>query len=327
VVGGGGVWNAQAVLPSRGTAFAVITALVVVALAALGWRHWVRSRGAAGGWLGLLAVLGLGWALVSGLAPEHPWATAVVTSVPGGGLLRDGQKWVVYWVLLTAVSAPNGLVRITQRAQRSLQVFLAAALAMLPLSAVPDLAWGAFGRLAAVSYPASWDQLRARLAETTQPGDVVTLPWTAFRRYSWNADRVVLDPMPRYLTRTVVWNDRLPVTVGGELVRVEGDDPRAARITDAIVEGEPLVGVLAGQGIRYVVVQTDQPPVGRSPDLGGLVPVWASQGLRLLEVPGAVVEVQPQDAVVVVIDVIAAICLLGVAFRAARTWSARPSRP
>jgi hypothetical protein len=311
VLAGGGVWNAQATLGSRTTWFALFLTLTVVALALLGWRLRLQRHRPETIWITGLAVVGLIWAWLSGVAGEQGWAQAIVSGPPGGGLLRDGQKWTVFWVLLIAISAPAGMARLSRRAEPSLRVFLAAALAVLPLAALPDLAWGALGRLRPATYPSAWQELRTTVAERPLEGDVLSLPWAAFRRYEWNHSQVVLDPLPRQLTRTVVWNDRLPVTVEGRVVQVGGDDPRSTQVGRAIDSGIPLAPVLAELGIRWVVVQTDQPEASRAPDLAGIPVVWEAAGLQLREVSAPVRPRAVRDPVLVVVDVTALTVLVG----------------
>jgi len=311
VLGGGGVWNAAATLPSRGTWFMLLGLLTVLALAAYGLPVMLRQARPEVLWLGSLGVLGVLWAWLSGVAADQGWAQQIVSALPGGGLLRDGQKWTVWWVLLLAICAPSGLRRLMARAEDVLRLFMAAALAILPIAMLPDLAAGAFGRLTPVSYPAAWDGLRQRLAEAPEPGDVISLPWSPFRRYAWNGSDVVLDPLPRYLTRTVVWDDDLPVTVEGRVVQVGGDDPRAQAVGQAIQSGRPLPDALAPLGIKWIVVQRDQPQASRTPDLRGAVRVWEQDRLELWRVEQAVTIVEPRDPVVVGVDVLAALMLIG----------------
>ena len=309
VLAGGGVWNSNATLGSRTTWFAALSAIVVLGLAVLGWTNLRRECRPEAVWLGVVGLAGVGWAWMSGVADDQAWARELVSSLPGGGLLRDGQKWSMVWVLLLALCAPRGLERFTGGLDRSLRLFLTAALALLPLATMPDLIAGGFGALRTATYPSEWDEVRDRTRGSS--GDVLSLPWAPFRRYQWNHDNVVLDPLPRYLTNTVVWNDRLPVTVAGDLVEVGGDDPRAAAVTQAIDGGRSLGPVLAGLGIRWVVVQTDQPDAGRQPDLTGLTQVWTGSGLQLFRVDGEVRRVDPRDPVVVVVD-LAVLVTLGV---------------
>lgn len=321
VLAGGGVWNAQATLASRTTWFALLGTVAIVALAAYGWPRLLSTCRPEILVLTGLGGLGVLWAWLSGVAPELGWAQALVSGLPGGGLLRDAQKWTVWWMLLLAICAPAGLSRLTARSQDSLRLFLAGALAVLPVAMLPDLAAGGFGRLQPVQYPASWNALRAELAASPQAGDVVSLPWSPFRRYAWNDSDVVLDPMPRYLTRTVVWNDDLPVTVEGRVVEVGGDDPRATEVGAALTSGKQLGPQLGRLGFGWVVVQTDQPgvvPTGRQ----GLELVWQQADLQLWRVQAPVVDRNVGDPVVVAVDLIAAsgflMCAVGWAWRRAR---------
>lgn len=302
VMGGGGVWNAQATLGSRTTWFAALGVLTLVGLAAYGWRSWLAKARPEAVVLAALGLAGLLWAWVSGVAADQGWAQQIVSALPGGGLLRDAQKWTLWWVLLVAVCAPAGLARLCGRAEDSLRLFLAGALAVLPIAMTPDLAAGGFGRLTPVSYPRSWDGLRDYLAVSPQRGDVLSLPWAPFRRYAWNRSQVVLDPLPRYLMRTVVWNDSLPVTVQGKVVQVGGDDPRATLIGKAIQSGRPLPPTLAEAGIGWIVVQRDQPQASRTVDLRGAERVWAEGDLELWRVEAPIVVRDVGDPLLVAVD-------------------------
>ena len=119
-------------------------------------------------------------------------------------------------------------------------------------AALPDLGGVRSGDCGPVAYPSAWQDLRATVAGRERDGDGVSLPWAAFRRYDWNGSQVVPRPAPRQLTRTVVWNDRLPVTVegrssrSGETIRAPGSWARPS------TSGRPLAPVLADTGIRWV---------------------------------------------------------------------------
>ena len=275
-LGTGGLWNAAAVPASRGTVLAPLLTLVLLGLAAFG-----RRRAAVV--LGRPVTVVLVVASVTGLAVAllgvwWPAATdAVVGHLPGGGLLRDGQKWLAPWLVLLSVAAGCGAARIgsatAARARDGLagSAVLVAAL-LLPLACLPDLAWGALGRLATVDYPADWEQVRTALAADPAPGDVVALPWSTFRAFAWNDGRTVLDPAPRFLTRTVVTDQDLVVDRHGTLVVVPGDDPRAARVGAALRSGHDVAAVLQREGIGWAVVEgagdAGLPP-GAQPVAGG----------------------------------------------------------
>ena len=320
-LGTGGIWNAEAVPGSRGTVLAPLATLVLLVLAGLGARRTVEVLGrAAVLMLGVLAVLGIGWA-VAGTVPllETPvgW---VLSSVPGGGVLRDAQKWLAPWLVLLAVSAGLGADvtarRLARRTDRLTGRTLLVALALVPLACLPDAVWGVGGRLASVDYPADYAAVRDRLASAA-PGDAISLPWQSLRRFPWNDGRTVLDPVPRAMPRTVVTSDTLVVRSGGRLVVVPGEDPRAARISAARAGNEPLGPVLAGLGIAWVVVATDVPDATADlpPDA---VLVSPGEHLALYRLGPAVVPGTPSGTgVVVAADLLTAALVLAAAARAA----------
>lgn len=83
LLGLGGIWNADAVPPSRSAGFAVFGVALFVLLA-LGWRAVPRR---------LLALASAGFAVA--LASWLGLVGIVIEWLPGAGLLRDGQKWVI----------------------------------------------------------------------------------------------------------------------------------------------------------------------------------------------------------------------------------------
>ena len=290
-LGLGGTWNAAVVPASRATPAALLAALLVGGLAVAGWRV-LRARWGSGGATGLLLAASAGVLVaVAGAVPGlDAVLRAVVAGVPGGGLLRDGQKFLAPLALLLAVTAPlgveRGLVLLRRRVPpgtgtRIAAAALAGTAVVLPLAALPDLAWGGLGRLQAVRYPAEWDAVAARVAG--QPGALVTLPFGAFRAYGWNGGRTSLDPTDRYLDVPVVVDDQLVVSgVSGRRVVVAGEDPRAASVRRALAAGRPL----ASAGVRWALVQTDQPGTVPARALDGMRPMWTGPTLRLYAAPG-----------------------------------------
>ena len=83
LLGLGGIWNGQAVPPSRAAGWA-LCGIALFALLALGWRAVPRR------WL---ALAGVGFALA--VASWTGLTAPIVSHVPGAGLLRDGQKWLI----------------------------------------------------------------------------------------------------------------------------------------------------------------------------------------------------------------------------------------
>jgi hypothetical protein len=175
-----------------------------------------------------------------------------------------------------------------------------------------------------VEYPAAWQDVRDRLSTSDQPGDVLVLPWTAFRQYPWNDDRTVLDPAPRWLPRPSVVSDDLTVSTSDGLVVVGGDDPRAREVGEALSLGRDVVPLLGPMGVGWVFL--DAP--GALPS--GLVPDQSADGLTLAQVPGpiAIRPVPAGSALVIVVDVLVVLGLAGaaVALGAARVNRRRHGR-
>jgi hypothetical protein len=154
-------------------------------------------------------------------------------------------------------------------------------LPLVPVALLPSLAWGAHARLAAVDYPSEWTAVRGVVAR--HGGDVAVFPFSYYRRFGWNGERVLLDPMPRNLATRVVVNDDLPLT--DRMVR--GEDATAARLRAALAAGSDLRTELAREGISLVVVERDQPdPDGQLTQLAELPVVWQGNRLLVREVPG-----------------------------------------
>jgi hypothetical protein len=309
VLGTGGIWNAGAVPLSRGSALVPLLTLLVLALAIVGWIGRHASRGGRG--LVLLGVLGVVLACAGVVPGLHAVLETAVRTVPGGGILRDGQKWAAWWALPLAVGAGLGARRLTgavrARGLGVLAVPLAGAALLLPLLAVPDLAWGVGGRLQPVDYPADWQHVRDVLAEDGGPGDVLVLPLGAYRAFTWNDGRPQLDPAPRWLTRPTVVDDDLVVGVR----TVAGEDPRAADV--ARVAGDPAA--LARLGIGWVLVEHGTPGRPVPASITAMRPAYAGEDLDLYRLPGAVAGPLPSLGRVTAV-VLAHACALGIALGA-----------
>lgn len=290
----GGVWNAETVPAGYGhpVTAALWLAVVLGALAAFGtwWWRQGRDRGYAG--LGAAALAGLVIAALGALAPGLlRW---LIGLWPGFAVLRDGQQYTAPLAVLVAL----GLGLLVERVTPRLPVLAAGCLALAPVALLPSLAFGAAGRLRAVEYPDSWRRARQILQADPVPGDVLVLPWAAYRSYPWNGHRRVLDPLPRYLPRRVIFNDA--VRVGD--ITVPTEDPRARRLDAAIGGDGPLVAALRAQGVRYVAVDAEiaswdpaagTPPGRRGPSgivghptrLAGAEVVLRDRDLLLLRIP------------------------------------------
>ena len=254
LLGTGGIWNAGAVPAGRTSFLLPVVTMALVGLAVVGWLHRGALRG-PGARLVLLGLAGLLLAVAGtapGLRTVLEWA---VESVPGAGLLRDGQKWVAWWALPLAVGAGSGARRLaeatSERALPGVAGLVAAAAVLLPVIAVPDLVWGVGGRLQPVEYPADWQRVRDLLAEDGRPGDVLVLPFGAYRAFDWNDARPQLDPAPRWLPRPTITDDEL--IVDGE--PVAGEDPRAQAVAAAADDPRAL----AELGVGWVLIERGTP--------------------------------------------------------------------
>jgi len=309
----GGIWNPAVWPAERRYLLLVLAALAGVAAAlALGWRGLLA--GGSPGRRGLVGAGAAGFllALAGGLAVSRGALTVVVWHVPGGGLLRDGQKYLAPTALVLALAAGHAVERLAAR-RRGLPY--AVLLGLLPVLVLPSLAAGAGGRLAGVHYPASWTELRAAVA-AAPPGDVAALPWGPYRRFGWNGDRVLLDPLPRLLPRPVAVDDDLPLSTG----TVRGEDPRAAQITAGLQRGADLAGLLRDAGVRYAVVHRGQPGAAQpEAALAGLPVRYRSADLLLvdlLDVPSRPPNApRPRPALLVGLGM-AGLCLVGAFCRA-----------
>lgn len=215
---------------------------------------WLARRKPITGSLTAAGAVGLLLAIAPATAWGAEFFTTIVSEVPGGGMLRDSQKWLAPFVL--AISYGTGelahrllsgrLVR-----DRGHQWFWAVSLVILPLALLPALAWGMLGRLEPVRYPDDWEQVRAAL-EAEQVGDdrVLVLPFGLYRAFDFNDDRAVLDPAPRYFPGIVLTDDALVLEAG----TVGGESRTAARIREALAAPSGLTSVIENEQVRFVVV-------------------------------------------------------------------------
>jgi len=301
----GGIWNAQTLPAGYGGGWSVLW--LAAALAALAGYVVLAAprpgRGArrAARWpgLGVAAVAGLVIAGL-GITPAGRELLRAATGWwPGFSVLRDGQQFAAPLALAEAAgfglavawairprparrirAAADGRAAGDGRPDR-LGIAIGVVAVLLPVLLLPGLAWGAAGRLRAVWYPASWLAAARLINDSPARGAAVVLPWTAYRRPDWNHQETVLDPWPRLLDRTVLWND------GGQVgqVQLTPDDPRAQRLTAAITGTGPLTRVLSTAGVRFVIVDSAPAagPAGRR--LAGCRLLATGQGLAIYQIP------------------------------------------
>ena len=274
----GGIWNTSVVPASRESWLAWVALALLVALVGTGVRRWWASDSQR---TAILALWGAGMAIaIAGwAAPEA--LDALAQDIPGLALLRDSSRLLPLCLPLLVMTVAAGVDALRERLRGTAPRWAAAVvLALAPVAVLPDAAWGLAGGIGTADYPTSWQQAGAALAEETAPGDVLVLPWSAYRAPAWNAHRPVLDPLPRMLPRASVANGDL--VIGG--TEIEGEDPRAAAAAEALATPDPEARAteLSRLGIAYVI--TDR-AAGEAPQVAGET-VHDSGGLLLQRLPG-----------------------------------------
>lgn len=291
LLGLGGIWSSDVTPASRAGVLGYLSTAAVLA-ALLAGLPAVRAR------LGdrLLWPAGVGLLLaaagtVPGLSAVLRWA---VRELPGAALARDGQKWLMPFVLLAVLCAGASVERLTGcaavlaggRLPRWPAVLAGLA---LPLVLLPDAPATLKTALSPVRYPAQWQQVADRVRGSKAA--VLVLPFASYRAFDWAPGRTVLDPAPRWLAAGTVVDDRL--VVSGTVLT--GEDRTAARVASLLGSSPTAAGLATGlgaQGIGWVVREagTPGPPI---PPLSGLRPVLTGGALELYRVPG---EVRPAAA-------------------------------
>jgi hypothetical protein len=173
----GGIWNPATVPYGRDSALATVALVAVLVALVLGLRPVLAdSRG--------LVAAGAG-----GLLLAAAGAVPGLDAVPAGGGGARARRWPAPGrAEATGAGRAGGRARGRARGrpagQGAADGALGGALAVLPVLALPGLAWGVGGRLAAADYPADWLGLRAAVAQAP-PGEVAALPWGTYRRLDW----------------------------------------------------------------------------------------------------------------------------------------------
>ncbi len=279
----GGIWNADVVPPGRGSWLWMPAFVLIVVVAVAGWRPVFErvERGAALG-LAAAAALGLAVAAASAAPGLRGLAGLVVEDVPGGGLVRDAQKFVAPLALALALGFGVGVewllgLLASARARRVAAALLLAA----PLLVLPALAWGAGGRLGTARYPASWTEARAVMAADPVPGAVLVLPWHLYVAFPWNGGRVSLQPAQRFFTRRAVTNDDLELRG----LTVPGEDPWSPGLAPLVAGDGPIAPGLPAAGVRWVLVEKVGRWSGYPPRLAGADLVLDRADLALYQSP------------------------------------------
>ncbi len=288
LLGLGGIWDSTATPGSRETPWVWLAVLWVLGTLAATW-WWQRRDRRAGGensrpateflppvGVVVLAVAGTVLAALSVLPGGEALLRAVVTHVPGGGLLRDAQKFLAPLVLLVAWSTGWLLERV--RHSRLWDPVLWSPVLLVPLLVLPDATGSAWPTVRPVTYPSAFDEVGEQVA-----GDpdcrMLTLPLRSYRGFSWGSGRSSSDPASRWFDCEVVVDDRLVV---GESV-IAGESALVAQLVADRDAGRSWARVAADAGIGWVLVYEDDPEAADL-DLTGLTPVLRAKEMSLYRV-------------------------------------------
>ena len=311
----GGIWKSTVVPVEREVPALALLGLAVVLVGLVGAGLAIRSGDRTMTGLAIAAGVGLALAWLPATrigVPVFTWWAAVV---PGGGLLRDSQKWVAPLALLVAAGVAALVGRARSRGASGAPVpgltALLTTAVLLPVAVLPGLAWGELGRLRPAQYPSEWDQVAGIMSTEVRPEDrVVVLPFEIYRRFGWNHERAVLDPAPRYFPGDVITNDLL--RLGGGRV-VAGEDPVARRLSGPLHTGVGVRAALARADVGWVLLEKGTPGAAGAPVVEGSV-LHDGPFLRLTRVGphGGAPPAPGWRGAVLAVDGILAVGLLGV---------------
>lgn len=302
LLGGGGIWNAEVVPGSRCGALAFLGLAALAVAAVIGFPVVRRLLGGQLlGWLVVIAVVGLVVALAAAVPGGHAVLRVLIDHVPGAGLLRDAQKWVMPLAFLEAVLVGGAVEHAVRRVRIAavLPGIIVATMAV-PLLLMPDAAATVHATVRPARIPSDWMAVESIFG---RGGDLVAVPFGAYRSFEWAPGRPVLDPAPRLLTAPVVVDDRLQV----DGVLLQGEDRRASAVGAVLDSGQQIAAPLAALGIEWILVEKGT--AGRLPSFDGLIEAYQGSDLALYRVPDAMSGPRPAPGRVVA--VIAADVLAG----------------
>ncbi len=290
LLGLGGIWDRDSIPTSRLSPLGVLAAAVVVGVVVsfvLGGR---RATPYGARRLVPLAALGLLLAVAPRVPGLEGLVTATVDHVPGGGLVRDSQKWLAPYVLLAVVALGAALDRAVyaMAGTENARVPVVALLGLLvPFVLLPDGGAVTWPAVRPVSYPSDFAAVRDQLERDAAGAGrgqeaMLLLPLRVYRAFDWGNPRTAYDP-------AFAWFD-VPLVASDELVvgrRVVSDDNKQVSLVRRALASPDVPGALGRLGIRWVLVYTDDPA---TPDLRltGFEPAFQGHDLLLFRVPGTV---------------------------------------
>lgn len=282
----GGIWNGEAVPSSRTTLFAVLSAIILLGVVAIGLPT-VARRAVSVPLLVLAAVSVLAPAVLA-TGPGREELCAVIDALPGLGVLRDGQKWVALAMPGYALAAAAAVVTLRSGLRPLKPAVTALVCCIALIFALPDLAWGVWGKVAPVHYPAGWTAMAGLInGAPGDPGPIAVLPAGTMRRFTWSGPAPVLDPLPRWVRTDVLTTGDL--VISGSTVPGEGHHARS--VQELLLAGSDP-STLAAAGVGWLVVESDS-----AGDMGAaartvnrLTPAYRDGELAVYRIGGAVTD-------------------------------------
>ena len=272
----GGIWNGEAVPASRTTIFAVVAAVVLLGVVALGLPTVMRRPPAVP--LSILAAIAVVVAAAMATGPGMAAVEATIRTLPGLGVLRDAQKWVALAAPAYSLAGAGAVVTLRHRVPAAATALVCCAAL---IATMPDLAWGVGGKIWAVQYPQGWSRAAAMI--NADPRPVAVLPVDSMRRFAWAGPAPVLDPLPRWVRADVLTTGDL--TIGGHTVHGEG--VRARAVQQLLLAGADHDRLVAA-GVGWVVTENTENGwnTGRSAPALPLAVAYHDQDITLYRVGG-----------------------------------------
>jgi hypothetical protein len=278
LLAGGGFWVPANQVGGRGVG-AVLAGVAITAAAVAGRRMLpAPTRRAAVA----TAVVGLVLSAASSVPGlRAAWDAAAASSV--GAPLREGQRFLVLWLVVALPAAAHGADRLARAVPPRLALTASAIPLALGLVLAAPAAWGAGGALEPRTLPPGW--VGAAKVVADEPGTTLVLPWHLYYTASFADGRNILNPGPDVLGGDTI--SSYDPEIGGGQEQLDTRPREAADVLEGYRQGEPGAERLADLGVRWVFVplEYDWSVSGQAlADDPGLRAVDVGEGARLYEV-------------------------------------------
>jgi hypothetical protein len=277
---GAGFWVPVNQVGGRGAAV-VLAGLAIAAGAVAGRRMLPPSyRRAAVA----TSVVGLVFSAASSL-PGVRAAWDVAVGSPIGAPIREGQRFLVLWLVVALPAAAHGADRLANKMGDRFRMSVTALPLAFGLVLAAPGAWGAEGALRPRTLPAGWQE--AARVVSAHPGTTLILPWHLYYTASFADDRNILNPGPDIIGGDTI--SSYDPEIGGRQEQLDTRPREAARVLEGYRNDQMGAARLAALGVRWVFVPLEYDWSVSGSALAndpGLRPVAVGDGARLYEVRG-----------------------------------------